>query len=184
MSSACLSLDSSVSAAGLSIDMASGTTYPGSAAAFLVCVSNGDALYALCSRGGNLMGFGLRADFPLPLPPVVGISSSLEDVSCLTGIFGRVVVETTGGICSTAGVSSIIMDEESTVAFDCDLVDLVERPGRTETAALGVALCCLAVAFFLRALAVEGAGDCVELFRDGGLDFGGFILVWTRRKSD
>jgi hypothetical protein len=132
----------------------------------------------------NLLDFGLSADFPLPLPPVVGMSSSLEDMSCLTETFGKVVVGTIGGICSTAGVSSRTMGKESTVTFDCDLVDLVERAVRTETADLGVALCCLAVAFFLRALAVEGAGDCVELFCDEGFDFGGLILVWTRRKSD
>ena len=91
------------------------------------------------------------------------------------------VVDTISGICSTSGVLSSI-GNKSRVAFDCDLVDLVERADRMEMADFGVALCCLAVAFFLLALAVEGAGDCDALFCD---DFalGGFILVCTKRKS-
>jgi len=92
------------------------------------------------------------------------------------------VVDTISGTCSTSGVLSRTIGNESNVAFDCDLVDLVERAERPETVDFGVELCCLAVAFFLLALAVEGAGDCEALFCD---DFalGGFILVCTRRKS-
>ena len=75
------------------------------------------------------------------------------------------------------------MGNESIVAIDCDLVDLVERAERTEIADLGVELCCLAVAFFRLELAVEGAGDCVALFCDLDFALGGFILVCTRRKS-
>jgi hypothetical protein len=74
------------------------------------------------------------------------------------------------------------MGRESSVAFDCDLVDLVERAERTEMVDFGVTFCCLAVAFFLLLLAVDGAGDCVALFCDD-FDLGGFILDCTRRKS-
>lgn len=75
------------------------------------------------------------------------------------------------------------MDKDSTVTVDCDLVDLVERPERMEMVDFGVALRCLAVAFFLLELAVEGAGDCVPLFCDDDFDRGSLILDWTRRKS-
>jgi hypothetical protein len=93
------------------------------------------------------------------------------------------VVDTISGICSTAGMPSISIGTESDVAFDCDLADLVDRTGRTETADFGVALCCLAVAFFLLALAVNGAGDCVALFCGAGFGLGGLILRCTKRKS-
>lgn len=97
-------------------------------------------------------------------------------------VFGRVVVDTISGICSTSGVLSRAIGNESIVAFDCDLVDLVERADRMEMADFGVELCCLAVVFFLLALAVEGAGDCEALFCE---DFalGGLIRVCTSRKS-
>lgn len=60
---------------------------------------------------------------------------------------------------SGTGVVSIIIGKESTVAVDCDRVDLVERAERAEMVDFGVALCCLAAAFSLLELAVEGAGD-------------------------
>jgi hypothetical protein len=97
--------------------------------------------------------------------------------------FGKGVVDPTSGICSIAGVSSRSIGTESSVAFDCDLADLVERAGRTGVADLGVALCCFVAVFFLRALAVEGAGVCVALFCDVDFGLGGLTLVCTRRKS-
>lgn len=78
---------------------------------------------------------------------------------------------------------SIFKGKDSTVTVDCDLVDLVERPERIEMVDFGVAFCCLAAAFFLLKLAVDGAGDCVPLFCDVDFDRGGLILDWTRRKS-
>lgn len=48
-----------------------------------------------------------------------------------------------------------------------------------ETVDFGVALCCLASAFFLLELAVEGAGDWVPLFCDDDFGLRGLILCRT-----
>lgn len=80
MFSVCLSLDAE-SFGGLSIDMASGSLDSGRRAALLFCKAEGDFIEALLARAANLLGLGLRADLPLPLPPVLGTSSLLEDMS-------------------------------------------------------------------------------------------------------
>lgn len=50
-------------------------------AAVLFCEIERDFIEMLLARVANLLGLGLRADLPLPFPPVLGTSSLLEDMS-------------------------------------------------------------------------------------------------------